>query len=216
MCSDHWLHAYTHPLLAVLMNPVHAGFANPVLWEAEGEIGIDDGLKVGCTKVTTLRIIDLPSITTEQRVRFGIYCAQEVCDLPAWREWADRWLSGEDRTELAAAAAAMAELAAKSAKEVKAATRAAWAAWASTAASASAAEAAIASASAASAANAARARAWGARMAEGAAVGASAAAWTRAAAAANSVKSIDFAAIAERAVAESRIAEAQSRVGVDQ
>jgi hypothetical protein len=184
------------------MNPIHAGFANPLLWETDGEIGIDGGLKVGCTKVTTLRIIDLPSITTEQRVRFGIYCAQEVCDLLAWREWADLWLSGEDCSELAASAAAWAARSAakaakgvKAAKEAEAAVRAAWAAEVASAA----AWVAVEAAEAASAASAARARVWGARMAEGASLGASAAAWTKAAAAANCVKSIDFAAIAERA-----------------
>ena len=52
LCGPGWLHAYTDPLLAVLLNPLHAGFCTPHLWEAEGEIGRNDnGLKVGCKRL---------------------------------------------------------------------------------------------------------------------------------------------------------------------
>ena len=107
LCGPGWIHAYEHPLVAVLMNPIHANIQNPRLWEAEGEIAMRDGqLKCGCKTLTTVREIPLPSITTETRVRFAILCAKEECaDLP-WNAWADRWLSGEDRSEAAAGAAA--------------------------------------------------------------------------------------------------------------
>ena len=36
LCSKRWIHAYADPLLAVLLNPIHANFHNPQLWEAEG------------------------------------------------------------------------------------------------------------------------------------------------------------------------------------
>ena len=103
LCGPGWIHAYEHPLIAVLVNPIHANFPNPRLWEAEGEIGLRDGqLKCGCKTLTTVREIPLPAVTTEMRVRFGILCAKEVCAYPAWSTWADRWLSGEDRTQAAA------------------------------------------------------------------------------------------------------------------
>ena len=138
LCGPGWIHAYEHPLIAVLMNPIHADFKNPRLWEAEGEIAIRDGqLKCGCRTLTTIREIPLPSITTEMRVRFAIMCAKEVCaDFSwadfSWNAWADRWLSGEDRSEAAAeavwAAQAAAAWAAASAAEASAAWAAAWAA----------------------------------------------------------------------------------------
>ena len=107
LCGPGWIHAYEHPLVAVLMNPIHANFPNPRLWEAEGEIAIRDGqLKCGCKTLTTIREIPLPAITTEMRVRFAIMCAKEVCADLSWNAWADRWLSGEDRTQAAAAATA--------------------------------------------------------------------------------------------------------------
>jgi hypothetical protein len=120
LCGPGWIHAYEHPLIAVLMNPIHARFKNPRLWEAEGEVGLRNGqLKCGCKTLTIIREIPLPAITTEMRVRFAILCAKSVCaDLP-WNAWADKWLSGEDRSAEAAGAAA----------------EAAWAAWAVQAAS---------------------------------------------------------------------------------
>ena len=141
LCGPGWIHAYEHPLVAVLMNPIHADFKNPRLWEAEGKIAIRDGqLKCGCKTLTTIREIPLPSITTEMRVRFAILCAKEVCaSYSAWNAWADRWLSGEDRSEAAAEAA-------WAAAYRSAAYRSAWASavWAAAWAAASAASAASA------------------------------------------------------------------------
>lgn len=109
LCGSGWLHAYTSPLLAVLLNSIHAAFDNPRLWEADGEVGAtDNGLKVGCTRLTTVREIPLPEITTEQRVRFGILCAKAVCTDAPWTRWAEKWLSGVDRGREPAWAAARA------------------------------------------------------------------------------------------------------------
>jgi len=105
LCGPGWLHAYTDPLLAVFLNPVHGCFVNPLLWEAEGEIGKnDDGTKVGCTALTTIRQIPLPVVTNEQRVRFGILCAMQVYAELSFVVWAKKWLSGDDRAAWAAVA----------------------------------------------------------------------------------------------------------------
>jgi hypothetical protein len=95
LCNENWLHAYTDPLLAVLLNPIHADIKEPILWEAEGDVGTDDGLKVGCTRLKTIRQVPLPEITTEQRVKFAIACAREVNNNADWLEWADKWESGK-------------------------------------------------------------------------------------------------------------------------
>ena len=65
LCSSSWLHFYTNPLIAVLVNPIHADIRNPVLWEAEssGE-ELHQKLKSGSKTLTTTRIIELPIITT--------------------------------------------------------------------------------------------------------------------------------------------------------
>ena len=106
LCTNAWLHAYTDPLLAVLLNPIHADIQKPRLFECDGDVGATDhGLKVGCTALTLKKEMPLPETTTEQRVRFGILCAKEVCRGPAWLEWADAWLDGDDRSARAAAEA---------------------------------------------------------------------------------------------------------------
>jgi hypothetical protein len=147
LCGWGWIHAYEHPLIAVLMNPIHARVKTPRLWEAEGEVGLRDGqFKCGCKTLTTVREIPLPAVTTEMRVRFAIMCAQEVCACPSWNAWADKWLSGEDRSEAAAGAAAEAAWAARAARAARAAEAAAAAAARSAYAAQAAAEAARAAA----------------------------------------------------------------------
>ena len=116
LCTEHWIHAYRDPILAVMMNPIHGRYdlALAHLWECEGEGGKDDGTKLGCTTLTTVTRMELPTVTTEQRVRFGILCAREVHHEAVFLAWSDAWLSGQDRSEKAASAA----------------WAAAWAAWA--------------------------------------------------------------------------------------
>ena len=107
-CSPDLIHLYSHPLLAVFLNPIHANFNNPLLWEAEAEIvASDNGLKLGAKRVTTLRRIPLPTVTTEQRVRFAILCALAVYEETKFKKWAEGWLANTDRTAETAWATAM-------------------------------------------------------------------------------------------------------------
>jgi hypothetical protein len=158
LCGPGWLHYYHDPLLAVLLNPIHADIEGPILWEAEAD-GLhrdDKGLKGGCTRLTLIRQIDLPQITTEHRIRFAILCAKTVCNDPAWNRWADRWLDGSDRSQESAwAATEAAARAARAARATEAAAEAAWAAervaaaaWAESAWAAEAADRAAAAAAA--------------------------------------------------------------------
>ena len=108
LCSESWLHGYEHPLLAVLLNPIHANIATPRLFAIEvGEIIKNDaGLKFGSNKMRLIKELELPQVTLEQRVKFGILCALEVCQDAAFVTWATGWVSGEDRSQKAAADAA--------------------------------------------------------------------------------------------------------------
>jgi hypothetical protein len=127
LCGSGWIHAYTDPALAVLLNSNHANFKSPRLWVAEGDVVKNDhGLKVGCRTLTTLYEIPLPDITAEQRVRFAILCARSVYHKnDDWTAWADAWLRGDNRDGAVAVEAARA---------ARVAARAAWAAWAAWAA----------------------------------------------------------------------------------
>ena len=108
LCSGGVIHCYASPLIAVLMDPGHADYlqGGGKLWLAEGEIIVSDGLKAGCKSLTTLREIEVPAMTLEQRAALVILSVKQVCDDPEWMAWAGRWLSGKDRSAEAAAAAA--------------------------------------------------------------------------------------------------------------
>jgi hypothetical protein len=183
LCSSGWLHATTDPLLAVLFDPMQGKYLHKSgarLWEAEGEVGkTDRGLKVGCTRLRTVRELPVPKITTEQRVRFAILCAREVYHDPSWLAWAEGWLSGADRSESAARSAQSA-----AAGEAQSA----WSAWSAESAARAAQSAARAARAAQSAARAAQSAA---RAAE------SAAAWSAWSAAES--KQLDLAALAHEA-----------------
>jgi hypothetical protein len=107
LCGPGWLHAYESPLLAVLHNPVHAGYQNPRLFEAEssGRIKKDGQMKCGVTRLTLVKEIKIPEVTIIQRIAYGILCAKEVCKDKSWNKWANNWLNGKDRSALAARAA---------------------------------------------------------------------------------------------------------------
>ena len=125
LCNNHWLHAYSDPWLAIVMNPAHANFQHPHLWECDGDVGLDTGDKIGCTKLTTIKRIRKPRPTKTQMRKFAILCALEVYDLwekydkdGIWKKWADGWLKGKRGD------------AAGTARDARAAAgAAAWAAW---------------------------------------------------------------------------------------
>jgi len=100
LCGPGWIHVYTSPRLAVLLNPIHANFGDPVLWRVEccGEVKTNHRLKEGWTRVTTIKIVKAPVYSHEQRIAFAIWCAAQLCCDPAWSAWADGWISGQDRT----------------------------------------------------------------------------------------------------------------------
>ena len=115
LCSDGVIHAYDSPLKAALFNPIHGNFKDSLLWESEGDIVVNDHLKVGVKSLTTLRQIPLPEISTEKRVEFAIRCTLKVYPDARWVKWACSWLDGSDRSEAAAWAAARAAEAARAA-----------------------------------------------------------------------------------------------------
>ena len=114
LCNSHWLHYYHSPLLAVLLNPIHANISNPRLFEvkATGKHLNDRGLKGGCTKMTLVKELELPQFTLNQKIAFGILCSLEVYKEKSFVLWANNWLNDINRTDAAAYAAANAAYAA--------------------------------------------------------------------------------------------------------
>jgi hypothetical protein len=155
MCSANWLHAYAHPMLAVLLNPAHGSFdaATMKLWKCRAIVGIRKANKLGCTELTTVEEIEIPVFTTNQKVAFALLVAKSVYKDKGFRTFATKWLTGKDRSESAAWSAAWSAESAESAAE-----SAAWSA-----------ESAAWSAESAESASAARSAAWSAASAASAA-----------------------------------------------
>jgi len=113
LCEAGCLHAYRHPLLAVLFDPEHARLLpSGKLWSARGNVRDEDATKAGCDSLEVVEQVDVPTMTTAQRVRWAILCAQQLPQSEAWQRWAKSWLDGADRTAAAADAVADAAYAA--------------------------------------------------------------------------------------------------------
>jgi len=111
-CSN-GIHFYTSPYLAVLMNPEHANIKNPNLWEGEASgIIVEEPLKNYSEIFTTHKQIEVPVFSRKQTVYFAITCAKQVMKDNNWNTWADKWISGKDRTHDASYAASYAAYAA--------------------------------------------------------------------------------------------------------
>jgi hypothetical protein len=104
LCSGAWLHGYLDPVLAVLLNPRHADFANPRLFEAEakGEVKYDGQLKFGCQKMRLVKELALPKILLVKRVglaiKLAIKLALKVNKDKNFTKWAKNWLNNKDRS----------------------------------------------------------------------------------------------------------------------
>ena len=107
LCTNSYIHCYENPLVAVFMNSQHENLNNPILWEAKGFVSKRNGqLKAGCFSLTTIKKIELPVLTANQRIRAAIYIALEYYKEPKFKKWAENWLNNKDRSENAAANAA--------------------------------------------------------------------------------------------------------------
>ena len=122
LCTSALIHYYEHPLLAVFADPIHGNYGETrQLWEFRPRRRVaHDSLKSGCKTGTTIRRIELPILTIEQRVAIGILCAARRYTDPQWRQWARQWLAGLERSAAASAASAAwaAESAARSTADV--------------------------------------------------------------------------------------------------
>jgi len=128
LCAAGVLHCYEAATvrdalaLAILRDPQDGTFgATARAWVCDGSgQHVTNGIKSGYETLTTVREIQLPAVSIEQRVECAIQLAWEVCDDPSWRQWTQAWLDGIDRSRAGAVAAAAEEAAAEAAAAAKA------------------------------------------------------------------------------------------------
>lgn len=100
LCEPGLFHYMKHPLIAIMFKYFNLCEDYSKLYEVKPEGKIVEGWdKCGATKLTLIKQLEIPKITDAQQVAFGILCAKEVYKEPKFVSWADKWLSGEDRSE---------------------------------------------------------------------------------------------------------------------
>src|SRR3972149_3249413 len=84
LCTAQVIHAYKNLNLGLLLNPAQANIQNPLIWECEGNVCIEDWGKVGVFSLTTIQKVEPPkwflSNTEKKRVavKFAVACAKAV------------------------------------------------------------------------------------------------------------------------------------------
>ena len=86
---------YNDPLLAVMLNPIcdNYNLDTAKIWSCEWTISGEAGRRNN----KTLKEIELPRVTLNQRIAFGVICALQVYQEPEFSKWAENWLSGKER-----------------------------------------------------------------------------------------------------------------------
>lgn len=79
------------PLLAVMVNPLHAECVLPRLFEIRG-FGQEQN------KIDRIREIGLPKVLPEQKLAFAMYCVRSLAPDDAFAAWVERWLANIDRS----------------------------------------------------------------------------------------------------------------------
>lgn len=80
------------PLLAVMINPLHAEFVRPRLFELRGDF---DDKKINLQRV---REVAVPEVSPEQKLVFAMYCIRSLAPEHIFAAWSERWLANIDRS----------------------------------------------------------------------------------------------------------------------
>lgn len=84
LCTNGVFHAYRDLNLAMLIRPLHSSTKNPQIWEAEGDIEVENHFKCGVFELTTVRRVPYPDwytdleIRQEVMVRFADLCVEQA------------------------------------------------------------------------------------------------------------------------------------------
>lgn len=86
LCQPGVFHAYRSINLAFLLNPIHANFPNPRVFEARGTVVVSDWGKAGCFGLKIVRELEKPTWVGGKddlpvRLQFAALCAKEVLPL---------------------------------------------------------------------------------------------------------------------------------------
>jgi len=109
LCGSGWIHVFETPELAVWVCQGLVTYRPTRLFRCEcGGRRLDGGtFKRGYTRVRLVEELPLPEIPINAQIRASIIVAQKVWSgrSAGWDAWAEKWLSGKDRSHASARAA---------------------------------------------------------------------------------------------------------------
>ena len=85
LCTNDVFHVYKDKNLALIMNPIHANIPTPILFEARGNIVVDEWDKAGVFELTLVKELQYPKwytskYETDILIQFAILCAEVVLE----------------------------------------------------------------------------------------------------------------------------------------
>ena len=99
--GDAYFIYYNDPQIALMMNPLHFNFSNPLVWNCSvsGEIktGIVN-LYSGAKEITYIDTTGITELSESQKVAFGITCYQQLANNVDWIANANKSLSDANDT----------------------------------------------------------------------------------------------------------------------
>lgn len=100
MISHNIWECASSPQLAVMINPLHATSVHPRLFEIHhNEVALVPGRAVVNLRIRELQV---PTISAAHKLAFAILTVRGLDPAHSFYGWGDRWLSGFDRTTIAA------------------------------------------------------------------------------------------------------------------
>lgn len=99
LCKAGWIHAYPSLLVAALRKEADLGFRTFHIWESDADVGTEGQGKLGCTRLKTIRLLEVPEITARQKCRFLCGIAFQLYKDEKWQDAAKRFFAGKETHE---------------------------------------------------------------------------------------------------------------------
>jgi hypothetical protein len=92
--------AYTHPIIAILLNRIRNDEDHQILWECSGKVRYITVDKIAhCEKLKTERFRPVtPKISIFTRMKFGFACVTKIYNESVFYNWVLDWIGGKDRS----------------------------------------------------------------------------------------------------------------------
>lgn len=97
--KQNWFRAFTHPVIAILLNRIYIDIDDPSVWECNGRINHLMISKLAfCSEITTKKLLRKPKISLHTRILFGFGCVAKVYKDVVFMDWLLDWVGCKNRS----------------------------------------------------------------------------------------------------------------------